>query len=317
METDMQYLVQRLIHNESEWVHPVPRRLGRIGEGEYVQKNGFGHEDWNFNTALTNNGYMFGYFYHRPSEDKQREHFDIAFTVYRRPSWWLVGFYRDAEFIASGCPLNRRILGAKADDLWMLRDSNSLGKAWMRLRKQDIAARLRKEDQWVCWRVAVQNVLALRHQVLVPRSVYSSKNRRLTKPTEIDEATFRRLWSLGLAARGKPEDDETEFPEGREVQYLHRSRERNAQVIKIAKERFLEMYGRLFCAVCGFDFEATYGPDGAGFIEAHHTIPVSELGPNHSTKAEDIAVVCANCHRMLHLRRPWLTMDDLHKLISR
>lgn len=26
---------------------------------------------------------------------------------------------------------------------------------------------------------------------------------------------------------------------------------------------------------------------------------------------DDLALVCANCHRMIHASRPWLTMDEL------
>ncbi len=35
------------------------------------------------------------------------------------------------------------------------------------------------------------------------------------------------------------------------------------------------------------------------------------------TKPEDITMVCANCHRMLHRKRPWLTIDELTKLIEK
>lgn len=55
---------------------------------------------------------------------------------------------------------------------------------------------------------------------------------------------------------------------------------------------------------------------GKGFIEAHHTKLVSTLHENgEETKIEELALVCSNCHRMLHRRRPWLEMDDLPKLL--
>jgi 5-methylcytosine-specific restriction protein A len=31
---------------------------------------------------------------------------------------------------------------------------------------------------------------------------------------------------------------------------------------------------------------------------------------------EDLVVVCANCHRMLHRSREWLTVDALSRLIA-
>jgi 5-methylcytosine-specific restriction protein A len=107
-----------------------------------------------------------------------------------------------------------------------------------------------------------------------------------------------------------------EFPEGKLVERKHLSRERSAKLVSAAKRKFIEDHGRLFCNVCGFDYEAVYGSRGKGFIEAHHTIPVSELRPGDKTKVADIAIVCANCHRMLHRARPWLRMGELSALVK-
>jgi 5-methylcytosine-specific restriction protein A len=58
---------------------------------------------------------------------------------------------------------------------------------------------------------------------------------------------------------------------------------------------------KLFCEVkqCGFDFEARYGSVGAGFAEVHHLRPLSTTGAT-STRLSDLAVLCSNCHRMVH-----------------
>jgi len=108
-----------------------------------------------------------------------------------------------------------------------------------------------------------------------------------------------------------------DFPEGKISYRMHRSRERNAALIEkakiLAKKR---NNGRLLCDVCGFDFVAKYGKIGEGFIEAHHTIPISELPEHGRTKVEEIALVCSNCHRMLHRKRPWLTMKNLTALLG-
>jgi HNH endonuclease len=115
-----------------------------------------------------------------------------------------------------------------------------------------------------------------------------------------------------------PDDDyEAEFPEGRELFLKHRARERNRAVVELAKSLFLRKHGRFFCQACGFDFERTYGDLGRGFIEAHHTIPVSELSAGSTTRANEIALICPNCHRMLHRKRPWLPVDELQTLLNR
>lgn len=59
------------------------------------------------------------------------------------------------------------------------------------------------------------------------------------------------------------------------------------------------------CQICGFDFEEVYGDLGHQYIEAHHLTPLAQLPPNqevHLSPRDDFAVVCANCHRMLHRR---------------
>lgn len=109
-------------------------------------------------------------------------------------------------------------------------------------------------------------------------------------------------------------DIRDEFPEGEAFERLHVARERNPSVIRLAKRVAMEK-GALTCQVCSFDFHKRYGRVGHGFIEGHHTIPVKDLGTGAKTKVTDIALVCANCHRMLHRKRPWLSMDQLKELI--
>jgi len=107
------------------------------------------------------------------------------------------------------------------------------------------------------------------------------------------------------------------FPEGKLKERLHKQRERNSSLIKAVKKEALEQCGKLECQCCGFDYEAKYGELGREFIEAHHTKPVSELHQDgEKTQKEDIALVCANCHRMLHRKRPWLKMNELKKLTN-
>jgi putative restriction endonuclease len=110
--------------------------------------------------------------------------------------------------------------------------------------------------------------------------------------------------------------DAESFPEGRIVFRLHRLRERNKAVVEEAKARFKEKHKRLFCEACRFDFEETYGKElGEGFIEGHHTRPLATLTCEQKTKVSDIALVCSNCHRMLH-RRTDLTVEWLKALIA-
>lgn len=105
------------------------------------------------------------------------------------------------------------------------------------------------------------------------------------------------------------------FPEGEAFERSHLSRERNSALIRLVKARAIKC-GALACQVCNFDFHERYGAVGHGYIEAHHTVPVKDLRKGSQTRVEDIALVCANCHRMLHRRRPWLKMEGIRAVLK-
>ncbi|MBK8640481.1 MAG: HNH endonuclease [Chromatiaceae bacterium] len=106
------------------------------------------------------------------------------------------------------------------------------------------------------------------------------------------------------------------FPEGIAYERLHTARERSRNLVLLAKRRAMNRDGHLSCQVCEFDFAKVYGDLGRDFIEAHHTIPLSQLDGVRETRVEDLALVCSNCHRMLHRRRPWLGMKDLKDVLG-
>ena len=94
----------------------------------------------------------------------------------------------------------------------------------------------------------------------------------------------------------------------------HLRRERNRQLAAEAKR----IHGYT-CQVCEFDFEQRYGPRGRGYIEAHHIVPLQQLDSEADLRLSpelDFAVVCANCHRMLH-REPYLSVDELRASVRR
>jgi predicted HNH restriction endonuclease len=124
------------------------------------------------------------------------------------------------------------------------------------------------------------------------------------------------LASLGwFAEEGADPSSEFSAEEGRLVVRLvrHRSRERSLRRAKLAAVLAASPAHRLICEVpgCCFDFESSYGPLGRDFAEVHHLRPLADLdGPIETTLA-DLAVVCANCHRMLHQARECLTLTEL------
>lgn len=111
-------------------------------------------------------------------------------------------------------------------------------------------------------------------------------------------------------------DLDEEFPEGKILTRLHRLRERKGTLVRRKKEQVIKEKGTLECEACGFDFQRCYGEIGRGFAECHHIIPLSELKAERKTKLSDLAIVCANCHRMLHKSRKWHSVSDLKNLLS-
>lgn len=95
------------------------------------------------------------------------------------------------------------------------------------------------------------------------------------------------------------DDFEPTIIEGQSKLAIHMRYERNSSLIKKIKENALKSNPMLNCEVCSFSFFEKYGELGKGFIEAHHKNPLNETGQTRTTK-EDIALVCSNCHKMIH-----------------
>ncbi len=97
----------------------------------------------------------------------------------------------------------------------------------------------------------------------------------------------------------------------------HMRFERNSGFIREIKKRALEENRMLNCEVCGFSFLSIYGEIGAGFIEAHHKNPLGEREGATVTNKDDIALVCSNCHRMLHRGKPVYLIEELKEKMNK
>jgi 5-methylcytosine-specific restriction protein A len=107
----------------------------------------------------------------------------------------------------------------------------------------------------------------------------------------------------------------TEFEEGIRCQAERSFFHRNPHLAEEAKRQ----YG-CKCQACGFDFVSAYGELGDNFAEVHHLNPLSERPSEEWTKeilssVADVAVLCANCHRMIHRRKPALSIDQLKAIL--
>ncbi|MGR5061954.1 HNH endonuclease [Photobacterium sp. DNB22_13_2] len=115
-----------------------------------------------------------------------------------------------------------------------------------------------------------------------------------------------------------PKEDKTEQYtiddpgyEGQPIYRLHKTRERDDQIPRRKKDQVLNEVGRLACEICDTDFYKAYGELGYGFAECHHENPISLRDKNEETNLKDLAILCANCHRMIHRKKPWLSVKEL------
>ena len=116
-----------------------------------------------------------------------------------------------------------------------------------------------------------------------------------------------------LPTEEEPVEENVEgLPEGAQTKVLVNRYERS----KINRQICIAKYGA-FCNICGFDFGKNYGPDGNGYIEVHHIIPVSKLGENYRINPlTDLIPLCANCHAMIHRRIPPYSVDEVKTLLE-
>ena len=83
---------------------------------------------------------------------------------------------------------------------------------------------------------------------------------------------------------------------------------RNRKLIKEKKET-----SDYKCEVCNFSFKEKYGDIGLKFIEAHHKNMLS-FG-ERITKLADIALLCSNCHSMIHKKNPPYKINELKSIL--
>lgn len=107
--------------------------------------------------------------------------------------------------------------------------------------------------------------------------------------------------------------NDSEFKEGREKLLVHLIKERNRHLVAFAKAEWIRE-GKMRCAVCSFSFAESYGASGVGYIEAHHTTPISALEGSTIVTVSDLVPVCSNCHGFIHRHRPWLSIDQIRAI---
>ena len=107
-------------------------------------------------------------------------------------------------------------------------------------------------------------------------------------------------------------DSKEVFKEGASKNVTVNQYERSAG----AREKCLALHGYQ-CSVCSFDFEKKYGEIGKNYIHVHHIVPISEVGREYELDPEtDLIPICPNCHAMIHLTRPAISIMQLKQYLN-
>lgn len=147
------------------------------------------------------------------------------------------------------------------------------------------------------------------------REVWAELGRNPARTKEL--ADLIRL-GINIVEGVKEETGEYEvFPEGKVVTEAHLKRERDPKIRKslLAQRKRL---GKLTCEICSCTSLCAVEDLGDAMFEAHHILPLF-IGQERVTKLKDIALLCANCHRLVHraiaFKKQWFSIEEAKVII--
>lgn len=99
--------------------------------------------------------------------------------------------------------------------------------------------------------------------------------------------------------------------EGMKAEVVQMKSKRSRRLRRLA---FLSANG--MCVVCDRDFSKLLGGRGVRVLQVHHKKQLSSRSAPSVTRVADLAVVCANCHMLLHLdSAKSLTVEKLRRML--
>lgn len=101
--------------------------------------------------------------------------------------------------------------------------------------------------------------------------------------------------------------------EGKLLLRIHLSRERDPKIVALKKRAAAS----LACEACGLLFRDRYGQRAAHYCEVHHLLPLAQLKAEQETLLEDLAILCANCHRVAHLKTPPFKVKQIRAMLQK
>lgn len=139
-----------------------------------------------------------------------------------------------------------------------------------------------------------------------------------THPSRLKEIANQILKFVDGVSLDTSEAEEDEFPEGAVLTKAHRRIERNRR-LRTTLIRDRKKKNLLRCDACLIVNPTSEARLGDAIFDAHHLVPLSEIGTSR-TKISDLALLCANCHRIIHrlsaTTGKWALVDDVKAAIA-
>ena len=311
-----EYRYHRMTDNDSGWKYPHTGRLG-TGKG-YVSEEGFGHEDWNFARQVWDDGRYHLYLRMQPKKEDMSKTFNIVLGVHTTLGALVAGFAENAGYNVANLP--DIVWQRRADEIKALEKSGQLGPRYAGKSVAQITKEFKGEREIYNVSVATFDLHILEQPLLIPTSVYSVTTPlyRLLPMTAVEYAALKEVAAVADRKGAADLDSDTSFPEGKHVERMHRARERNRQLVTLAKKEFVKRHGALSCEACNMEPSARFKEASlAGkLIEAHHNVSISDPSHPGKTRIEDLSMLCPSCHRAIHTIRPWLTVKLLRERLG-
>ena len=172
-------------------------------------------------------------------------------------------------------------------------------------RGAEIVAHARLRSAWADDREAASNMVAwFSQQISVGRSEWL----QLFERERINGA-----WAYRPAASptmGQSADADIAAIEGEPRMFFHVRREREPRIAEAKRVASRNESGELECEACGFVAQHAYSGFAGDVAEVHHRRPLGEATGPVETTLDDLAILCANCHRAIHQTRPMLSVED-------
>lgn len=129
----------------------------------------------------------------------------------------------------------------------------------------------------------------------------------------VGEKVTKAEYANRLPTEVMPFEEAKFYKEGKVTEVFVNRYERNQK----ARTECIKHYGAI-CQGCGFDFGAFYGTTAQGFIHVHHIVPLADIGKSYQVDpVKDLVPLCPNCHSVVHLAKPMLTIEQLKKLTKK